>query len=67
LALFSSLSVCVQPVALGDAIYFSECYYPLHPGPSPLYMVVSGFITMSCNAADSAKKMYALKSILRRN
>lgn len=48
-------------MALGEAIYFSECYYPSHPGPSPFYMVVTGFITMSCKVADSAKEIYGLE------
>lgn len=53
-------SVC-SPVALGEAIYFSERYCPLHPGPGPFCMVVTSFITMSCNVADSAEEMYALE------
>lgn len=63
---FHSLFVC-SPVALREAIYFSGRYYPLHPGPNPFYMVVTNFITMSCNVADSAKEIYPWKSILKRN
>lgn len=57
---FHSLFVC-SPVALGEATYFSERYYPLHPGPSPFDMVVTTFITMNCRVADSAKEIYALE------
>lgn len=49
------------PVALDEAVYFSERYCPLYPRPSPFYMVVASFITVSCNAADSAKKICALE------
>ena len=57
---FHSLFVC-SPVALREAIYFSGRYYPLHAGPNPFYMVVTDFITMSCNVADSAKEIYAME------
>ena len=61
LVVFSfTLFVC-SPVALREAIYFSGRYYPLHPGPNPFYMVVTDFITMSFNVADSAKEIYAME------
>lgn len=54
-------------MALGEAIYFSEHYYPLHLGPSPFDMVVTTLITMNCNVADSAKEIYALEEHFKRN
>lgn len=58
---FLALSVCLQPTGFRSAICFSEHHYPLHAGPGPFDMVVTSFITMNCNVADSAKEIYALK------
>lgn len=56
-----SLFVCSPPALGTPAICFSEHHYPLHAGPSPCDMVVTSFITMSCDVAGSAKEIYALK------